>query len=101
MLAGRIKDRVGQSKRADLKPHVYDLLRKQHYEIAHAAFRFPLAALMKFVPTSQILFGTDYAAEHMSSTLDEIPAAGLSTEVLEAIYRGNAEKLFPRLKSPA
>jgi 6-methylsalicylate decarboxylase len=99
MLAGRIKDRVTASKRPDLKPHVYDLLRKQHYEIAHAAFPFPFAALTKLVPTSQIMFGTDYPAEPVASTMDEIPGLGLSAETLEAIYHGNAERLFPRLKA--
>jgi len=41
MLAGRIRDRVKQGKREDLEPKVFDLLRKQYYDIAHASSRFP------------------------------------------------------------
>ncbi len=99
MLIGRMKDRVKASKRPELKPMVYDLFRKQYYEIGHAAFPFPFAALSKLVPNSQILFGTDYPAEPVTSTTDEIPSLGLSKEQLDAIYRDNAVRLFPRLKN--
>jgi len=99
MLIGRMKDRVAASKRPELKPMVYDLFRKQYYEIGHAAFPFPFAALSKLVPNSQILFGTDYPAEQITSTVDEIPSLGLSTAQLNAIYRDNALRIFPRLKN--
>jgi 6-methylsalicylate decarboxylase len=99
MLIGRMKDRVAASKRPELKPMVYDLFRKQYYEIGHAAFPFPFAALTKLVPMSQVLFGTDYPAEPITSTTDEIPSLGLSTTQLDAIYRDNSLRLFPRLKS--
>ena len=72
---------------------------KQYYEIGHAAFPFPFVALSKLVPNSQILFGTDYPAEPVTSTTDEIPSLGLSKKQLDAIYRDNALRLFPRLKS--
>jgi predicted TIM-barrel fold metal-dependent hydrolase len=99
MLIGRMKDRVAASKRPELKPMVYDLFRKQYYEIGHAAFPFPFAALSKLVPNSQIVFGTDYPAEPITSTTDEIPKLGLSKEQLDAIYRNNALRLFPRMKN--
>jgi len=99
MLIGRMKDRVAASKRPELKPMVYDLFRKQYYEIGHAAFPFPFAALSKLVPNSQILFGTDYPAQDIPATIDEIPSLGLSKQQLDAIYRDNAVRLFPRLKS--
>jgi predicted TIM-barrel fold metal-dependent hydrolase len=98
MLIGRMKDRVAASKRPELRPMVYDLFRKQYYEIGHASFPFPFAALSKLVPNSQILFGTDYPAQAIASTTDEIPSLGLTKAQLDAIYRGNAERLFPRLK---
>jgi len=56
------------------------------------------AALTKLVSTSQLLFGTDYPAAPMESTLDQLPNNGLSRDVLRALERGNAERLFPRLK---
>ena len=95
MLAGRIKDRVPK----DQKDTVYGQLRGLYYDIAHAAFPFPLAALMKLVPTDHILFGADFPLEPYTSTTDELPAANLSREVAHAIDRGNAERLFPRLKA--
>jgi predicted TIM-barrel fold metal-dependent hydrolase len=45
------------------------------------------------------LFGTDYPAEPMESTLDHLPENELSPEVLRALERENAEHLFPRLKA--
>ena len=117
-LAGRIKDRVpGASSfqalpgpggdpmptmkgRAPTLPDgVFDELRRLYYECAHAAYPMPIAALTKLVPSTQYLFGTDYPAEPMASTLDHLPENGFSPEVLRALNRGNAERLFPRLKA--
>ncbi len=99
VLAGRIQDRVPRD-RADLYPTgSLELLRKQYYECAHATFPWVIAALMKFTSTSNILFGTDYPQEPIESTTKHLPENGLSADVLYAIDRGNAERLFPRFKS--
>ena len=45
------------------------------------------------------LFGTDWPAEPMESTLDELPKSKLSPADMQALNRGNAERLFPRFKS--
>ena len=75
-------------------------LKKLYYACAHATYPVSLAALLKFAPTSQLLFGTDYPAEPMESTLRELENAGLFTrpEFLRALERENAERLFPRFK---
>jgi 6-methylsalicylate decarboxylase len=113
VLAGRIKDRVPgasttlfsggtsnhEGKNAKIPNGVFYELKKLYYECAHAAYPMPMGALMKFAPTSQLLFGTDYPAEPMESTLDNLPGNGLSPAVLQALERGNAERLFPRLKA--
>jgi 6-methylsalicylate decarboxylase len=112
-LAGRIKDRVPgattnnfgpkasnhEGKNDKIPNGVFYELKKLYYECAHATYPMPMAALMKFVGPSQLLFGTDYPAEPMESTVDNLPSDDLSPEVLRAQARGNAERLFPRLKT--
>jgi predicted TIM-barrel fold metal-dependent hydrolase len=50
------------------------------------------------VPTSQVLFGTDYTPEPIETTLRELPNSPYSQDELQQIERANAEKLFPRFK---
>jgi predicted TIM-barrel fold metal-dependent hydrolase len=98
-LAGRIQDRIPKDRSARLpKGAIYELQRR-YYEVAHATYPWPMAALAKFLPAWQILFGTDYFFEPFETTVDHIPESGLSSEVWQRIYRGNAEELFPRLKT--
>lgn len=98
VLAGRVQDRVPKN-RPDLYPTgALDKLRDLYYECAHASFPWAMAALRAFTPTSHILFGTDWPMEAAESTTREIPGLGLSDDVLYAIERGNAERLFPRFK---
>ena len=112
-LAGRVKDRVpgaqtsnfgtpktnNEGKNAKIPNGVFYELRKLYYECAHAAYTFPIAALLKLVPPTQILFGTDYPAEPMESTLDHLPENELPANIQRAMDRENAERLFPRLKT--
>jgi 6-methylsalicylate decarboxylase len=110
VLAGRIKDRIpggrarGSRTSTDGKtpktPNgVFYELKKLYYEVAHAAYEAPLTAMMKFAPPSQYLFGTDYPAEDPASTLEELAKANLPANIQRALYRENAERLFPRLKA--
>ena len=99
VLAGRINDRIPRD-RTDLAPlGVLGEIKKFYYEVAHATYAMPLAALTKLVPMSQILFGTDYPAEPVETTTVPLAEFGFSARDLQAIDRGNAERLFPRLKS--
>ena len=109
-LAGRIKDRVPGASSYDAKPQtagitpntpkgVFYELQKLYYECAHAAYPAAMAALMKFAPPSQYLFGTDFPAEDPANTLRELKGLNLSQDILKPLYRGNAEKLFPRFKA--
>ena len=109
-MAGRIKDRMPGASSYPAKPQtegktpntpngVFYELRKLYYECAHAAYPAAMAALMKFAPSSQYLFGTDYPAEDPASTLNELKDVELSSEVRRALFRGNAERLFPRFKA--
>ena len=110
VLAGRIKDRVPGAASTGGKPPtdgvtpktpkgVFYEFQKLYYECAHAAYAAPMAALMAFVQPSQLLFGTDYPAEDPASTLQELKRRNLPPDVLRGLYRGNAERLFPRFKA--
>jgi len=103
VLAGRIKDRYpADAKHAEYIPNgVWPELKKFYFDIAHASYAMPLAALLKFAPPDQILFGTDFSPEPIESTVDELPKSGLSPQLMKAIERGNAERLFPRFKVSA
>jgi predicted TIM-barrel fold metal-dependent hydrolase len=100
VLSGRVQNRYpNDAKHAEYVPNgVWAELRKLYYECAHATFPAPLAALTKFVPESQLLFGTDFSPEPIETTVDQLPASGLSQQTLQALERGNAERLFPRFK---
>ena len=111
VLSGRIKDRVPGDesrlnrdgarlgKNANIPNGTMYELKRLYYECAHATYPVSLGALLKFAQTDHILFGTDYPAEPMESTLRELDTAGLSPELLRALGRANAERLFPRFKA--
>jgi predicted TIM-barrel fold metal-dependent hydrolase len=73
-------------------------LRRFYYDTAQISNAVTIEALVKLVPISQVVFGTDYpfrtSAEHVK---------GLTTlfsgEDLMAIDRGNALRILPRLRN--
>jgi predicted TIM-barrel fold metal-dependent hydrolase len=75
-------------------------LQRLYYDTALSTSEYALAALTKFVPASQILFGSDWPMVYESAVKTE--TADLeSSEVLDdatrrAIYRDSAVALFPR-----
>jgi predicted TIM-barrel fold metal-dependent hydrolase len=80
---------------------VYEL-QKFYYDTAQAFNPYTLPSFKKFVPTSQILFGTDFPLGGGSAA---IVAKGLrdnggfTDAELRAVERDNALKLLPRLKT--
>lgn len=98
VMAGRIRDRYPKDREQWIPNGVWAELRKLYYEVAHGTWRQNLLALKEFVPTSQLLFGTDFSAEPIETTVRELPNSPYSPAELQAIERDNAEKLFPRFK---
>jgi 6-methylsalicylate decarboxylase len=100
VLAARIIDDYPKAF-ADRLPHGVDYeFRKFYYEVAHGSKAAALDALKDIAPVSQILYGSDVplrAYELTDEGLDVYP--GFSPKEWEAIYRTNAEQLFPRLKA--
>jgi len=102
VLAGRMRDSVRgeQGKVIPGGPDgAWEELRKLYYECAHATFQAPIAAVTKFAPPSQLLFGTDYPVWPYETTTSHIPDLNLPPDLEHAMDRGNAERLFPRLKA--
>jgi 6-methylsalicylate decarboxylase len=99
VLAARIIDDFPKSH-PELAPHGVDYeVKKFYYEVAHGSKAPSLDALKDVVPVSQILFGSDVPIRNYELTTEGLDAyAGFSTNDLRAIYRGNAERLFPRLR---
>jgi predicted TIM-barrel fold metal-dependent hydrolase len=75
-------------------------LKKFYYDVALTANPVPLAALLKLVPVSQVLFGTDFpSGGSIEAGVAGLTEYGLSAGDLRAIERENALRLLPRLKA--
>ena len=75
-------------------------LQSFYYDTASASTIYPLSSLMKLVPSSQVVFGTDFPFLTAKATAAELRQTGLfSVADLQAIERGNAERLMPKYRS--
>jgi predicted TIM-barrel fold metal-dependent hydrolase len=74
-------------------------IRRFYYDTAQANSPGALAALLKLVSTSQVMFGTDYPYRPGSEVVEGLTSYGFSAAELRAIDRDNALRLIPRLKS--
>jgi predicted TIM-barrel fold metal-dependent hydrolase len=101
MLAGRVA--AFAQRRRDSKEFAPDgvlaELQRLHYDTANAAWPVSLAALLKMVPPSQVLFGTDFPYFLTAPQMSDLDETGLSPGALAAIQRGNAARLIARLKA--
>ncbi|MBV9482403.1 MAG: amidohydrolase [Acidobacteria bacterium] len=100
MLAGRTAAFVQRHKEiADrLTNGVAFELRKLYYDVANSTNPASMAALMNLVPTSQMLFGSDFPYVKPELTAAGLDHFGLPPAELQAINRENATHLFPRLR---
>jgi predicted TIM-barrel fold metal-dependent hydrolase len=102
LLAGRVKalTRFQISNLPELVPNGIEYeLKRLHYETANAAYPPNMAALLKFVPLSQIMFGTDYPYVAVTENVADLAGCGLAEAELKAIEHDNAVRLIPRLKA--
>lgn len=88
---------INKSLAARVPNGVEHELRRFYYDTAQAAHPYALASLLKLVPVSQVVFGTDFpyrtAADHVKGLTDY----GFAPAELRAIERDNALRLLPRL----
>src|SRR5262249_62362475 len=86
---------------AKAKPTVPDgtlaELRRFWYDPAQTSNKAAMSALAAIIPTSQILFGTDFPYRTGIDHVNGLRNAGVFTEAqITDIERGNALKLLPR-----
>jgi predicted TIM-barrel fold metal-dependent hydrolase len=60
---------------------------------------FDSGSFTKVIKLSQLLFGTDFPYFSSEETAKGLAGCGFTPAELEAIDRGNAERLIPRLKA--
>jgi len=101
MLAGRINFFHGQAKNVDqFAPEGIEAeLRRLYYDTANATHPASMAALLKLVPTSQVVYGSDYPYVTMNAQVAALRALGLTGESLAGIESGNAGRLLPRQRA--
>ena len=74
-------------------------LRKFYYDTAQGNHEGALLALLKLVPPSQVLYGTDFPFRDGAEVIGGLSKHGFSSGDLRAIDRDNALRLFPKLKA--
>ncbi|HEX9463770.1 MAG TPA: amidohydrolase family protein [Alphaproteobacteria bacterium] len=100
MLAGRIE--FFSNFRKDREQFAPDGIeaefKRLHYDTANATAPASMAALLKLVPVSQVVFGTDYPYVPTAPQEAGLKKIGLSAGDQQAIETSNAIRLVPRLK---
>ena len=72
---------------------------KFNYELAQGNTPGQIAALLKMVSISRVLYGTDYPFRPGAEVNDGIAAYGFSAADIRAIERENAAALLPRIRA--
>ncbi len=73
---------------------------KFYYDTAQTANAAAMSALLKVVPVSQVVFGTDFPFRTAADHVKGLKECGVfSAKDLQAIDRENAARLFPRYKN--
>jgi len=99
VLANRISEVLPDSRSEKISADIIGQLKLLYYEVAHATYAAPLSAAIKLIPLSQFMFGSDYPIVPYPFTTTNLDSFGFSPPDLHAVNRGNAERLFPRLKA--
>ena len=91
----------GQVKnRAELLPEgPLAEFRRFYYDTANAGYPGSMAALLKLVDPSQIVFGTDYPYVTTEWNMQALRRAGITEAQIKAIETDNAKALVPRLRA--
>ena len=98
--AGRIDVTVSGRTKPAWPTKAIDEFKRLNYDTAAILNPGAMAPLLKLVPISQILMGTDFPYRSASRAVSEIRELGLFSEAdLQAIERGNALRVVPSLQA--
>ena len=100
MLAARIDDLTKSMKalRDNVPEGVPAALRKLYVDTAGAFGPAAMAATMKTLPASHVLYGSDFPYSPSAGVIKGLAENGFSADLLRGIERDHALALFPRLK---
>jgi len=96
MLAGRINFFHRNAKNiADVAPQGIEAeLKRLYYDTANATHPSSMASLLKLVPSSQVVYGSDYPYVPMDTQAKALTELGLEKNVLQQIQSLNAAHLL-------
>jgi predicted TIM-barrel fold metal-dependent hydrolase len=84
--AANIKDFAPQGIEAELK--------KLYYDTANATHPSSMAALLKLIPATQVVYGSDYPYVPMDTQVKALHELGYGDNLIEMIEHRNAERLL-------
>jgi predicted TIM-barrel fold metal-dependent hydrolase len=73
--------------------------RRLNFDTASMNNPMTFGALLKLVPSTQVMFGSDFPWNTMGASKEPLRALGLSGTDLHNIEEGNARRMFQRLKA--
>jgi len=96
MLAGRMEYFFNFRPDKDkIAPQGYEAeFRRLYYDTANATHPSSMAALLKLVPGSQVVYGSDYPYVPMGTQAAALRSQGLPGDLVTAIESGNAKRLL-------
>ena len=99
-LIGRFVNRTARNQDDAREQHDFQAeVGRFFYDTAQTFHPVPMTALKHVVPISQIMFGTDYPYRPSLENTNGLTAGQAFTpDELELVRRGNAVRLFPRLR---
>lgn len=92
-------DNINQNLRNPAEPNSRLFhLRRFYYDTAQSTNIVQMTGLKTIVGAGQIVYGTDYPFGSFAKHLAGLRESGFTAAELTGVHRGNAERLFPRLK---
>lgn len=99
LLSRFIREEQEKDRKKEIPNGVMHELRKFYYDTAQGHHEGALKALLTIIPTSQVLYGTDYPFWDGRRVSADLAKGDFSAADRIAIDRDNAMRLFPRLKA--